>query len=67
MALNNSRGYGHHIQRIGADHFRLSWCSDYKCGGSRIRHTRTITRDTDTKGAERFAKKWDVRMPEPKP
>lgn len=66
MALVRSKGYGHHIQAIGFDHYRLSWDSDYKCGGSRIRHTRTMTRDTDEKGARKFAKKWDVTMPEPR-
>jgi len=56
----------HHIQLIGRDHYRLSWSFDTKIAGSRLRWPRTITRDTDQAGAERFAKKWSVKMPEPK-
>jgi hypothetical protein len=57
--------YGHRIQRIGSDHYRLSWTFDTKIAGSRLRWPRTITRDTDEAGALRFAEKWGRKMPEP--
>lgn len=56
-------GYGHRIQRVGPDHYRLSWTHDRKYAGSRLRHPVTVRRDTDEAGARRFAAKWGVRMP----
>jgi hypothetical protein len=56
-------GYGHRIQRIGWDHYRLAWVHDRKYAGSRLRWPRAITRDTDRIGAERFAAKWGCKMP----
>lgn len=61
MPLLKGGGYGHHIWRIGADHYRLSWKYDVKHG--RIRYPRAMSRDTNQVGAQRFAKKWGVRMP----
>lgn len=55
--------YGHRVQRIERDHFRLSWVCDYKVAGSRLRFPRTTTRDTDRAGAERFARRWKIAMP----
>lgn len=55
--------YGHRIRHIVDDCYRLSWSYDIKIKGSRLRWPRTVTRDTDKEGALRFAKKWDVRMP----
>lgn len=55
--------YGHRIQHIGPDHFRLYWAVDHKHVGSRLRHPRVARRDTDRKGAERFAKRHGVSMP----
>ena len=57
--------YGHNIRRISADHYRLSWSFDTKIAGSRLRWPRTITRDTDEAGAQRFAHKWGCKLPEP--
>lgn len=59
-----SSGYGHRIQRIGRDHFRLFWTFDRKIAGSRLRWPTTVTRDTDEAGAKRYAKKWGAKMPE---
>lgn len=56
--------YGHSIKRIGNDHYRLSWTIDRKAAGSRLRFPTTTTRDTDSVGALRFAKKWELRVPE---
>lgn len=63
----NARGhsYGHAIQLIGADHYRLSWVVDRYYPDSRLRHPTRTTRDTDTEGAQRFAKKWGVALPKP--
>lgn len=52
------------IGMIGFDHYRLSWTFDTKVAGSRLRFPRTITRDTDYAGAMRFAKKWELTVPE---
>lgn len=65
MVLLKIGGYGHHIQRLGADTYRLSWSYDVKYG--RIRYPRMMSRITDRRGAERFAKKWERPMPEEKP
>lgn len=56
--------YGHRIQLIGHDHYRLSWIVDFKYPNSRLRFPRTMSRDTDEVGARRFAKKWGAQMPE---
>lgn len=64
---STSRGYGHRIQRIQRDHYRLFWTFDRKIAGSRLRWPTTVTRDTDEAGAARFAKKWDVTLPEASP
>lgn len=56
-----SSSYGHRIQRLGADWFRLSWTVDTK--HRRIRYPHGYSRDTDLKGATRFAKKWGVTVP----
>lgn len=61
--FSSSGSYGHRISRIADGHYRLSWTVDRHYAGSRLRHPRTATRDTDTAGAERFAKRWDVVMP----
>lgn len=60
---NPGGGYGHRIQRIAADHYRLSWSFDTYRADSRLRWPRTITRDTDLAGAERFAIKHGCSLP----
>lgn len=55
--------YGHKITRIGNGHYRLSWTVDRKVTGSRLRYPTTTTRDTDSEGALRFAKKWALAAP----
>lgn len=58
--------YGHRITRVMGDCYRLSWSFDVKLKGSRLRWPRTMTRDTDEAGALRFAKKWNIAMPNDK-
>jgi len=59
-----SHGYGHHIQRLGHDLYRLSWSWDRKYRTSRLRFPQRMVRDTDLAGAVRFAKKWGCQLPE---
>ena len=59
--------YGFRVREIGPDHYRLSWTVDFHYPTSRLRHSRGYTRDTDKKGAERFAKKHGVSIKEAKP
>ena len=56
-------GYGHRIQRLGSDTFRLSWSWDKKYPGTRFRYPKRLSRVTDRAGALRFSKKWNVEMP----
>lgn len=64
--ITGRSAYGHHIQRIGIDHYRIFWTFDTKIQGSRLRYPRTLSRDTDEKGALKFSKKWDCRIPDRK-
>ncbi len=63
MSRFNIGASKHHIERVGRDHFRLSWTFDTYLGGSRLRWPRTIRRDTDLAGALRFARKWNLPAP----
>jgi hypothetical protein len=55
--------YGHRVRYVPEwDYYRLSWTSDRYYEGSQLRHPYVRTRDTDRKGAERFAKKWKVEI-----
>jgi hypothetical protein len=58
--------YGHGIERIGPGHYRLRWTVDRRYAGSRLRFPTSTNRDTDIEGAERFAKKWGLTVPQPK-
>ena len=64
---HSSGSKGQHIQLIAYDHYRLSWVVDRYYAGSRLRHPTVYSRDTDRAGAERFAKRWEIAMPEAKP
>jgi hypothetical protein len=56
----SSGSYGHRIQRLGGNFYRLFWTVDRYYSGSRLRFPRTGSRDTDEAGAHRFAKKWGI-------
>lgn len=62
--LARAGGKRHRISYHGGGIYVLSWSYEHKYSGSRILHHRNVTRDTDRKGAERFAKKWGCAMPE---
>ena len=62
MPLFTGGGYRHRIARLGHDDYEISWTVDHKHG--RIRFPTTHRRSTDKKGALRFAKKWNAKMPE---
>lgn len=55
--------YGHRLRKIAPDHYRMVWTVDFKYKGSRLRFPREMSRDTDSDGAARFAKKWKVPIP----
>jgi hypothetical protein len=61
MAALSTKGYGHSVERIDSDAYRISWCVDRKSAGSRTRTTVITTRWTDAAGAKRFASKWGLR------
>lgn len=64
--FNSSGSKNHRITFMGKDWYRLSWSVDRYTKGSRLRFPTGHSRDTDFAGAQRFAVKWGVRMPEPK-
>jgi len=66
-SLASKGSYNHHAREIGPDHWRLSWTVDFKHEGSRLRYPRVYTRDTDLAGAKRFARRWGLAEPVPKP
>jgi len=55
--------YAHRIRREREDEYVISWTVDRYYKGSRLRHPLGRSRDTDRKGALRFAKKWNIAMP----
>jgi hypothetical protein len=59
-----AKSYGHTIRRLVSGDYRLHWTIDRYYAGSRLRHPTGYNRDTDRAGAERFAKKHNVKMPE---
>jgi hypothetical protein len=65
MSRHRSSGsYGHTIKATShRDEFVIAWTVDRYYAGSRLRHPDRKQRDTDRKGAEKFAKKWGVPMP----
>lgn len=64
MSRKSTKGYGHRIQRIGPDHYRISWVTDRHYASSRLRFPQGMSRDTDESGARRFASKWGCKFPE---
>lgn len=65
MARAPSGSYNHKIKYERPDEYVISWVVDFKYGGSRLRYPQGRRRDTNEKGARRFAKKWGIEMPEP--
>ncbi len=61
----NSSAYGHRLHADGPGRYVISWVIDFKYVGSRLRHPRTFRRYTDSDGAKRFAKKWNLTPPTP--
>lgn len=65
MSRYSSAGsYGHRIANLGQGDYRLFWKVDHYYSGTRGRFPRVRSRDTNLKGAQRFAKKWNVKIPE---
>jgi hypothetical protein len=63
--FNSSGSKQHSIQYLGTDLYRLYWVMDRYVKNSRLRFPTTYTRDTDLRGAQRFAKKWALLVPRP--
>jgi hypothetical protein len=61
----SSRSKSHWVERISSDHYRLHWVVDRYYSWSNLRHPRSYRRDTDEAGAKRFAKRWNVEIPNP--
>lgn len=67
MSRNRSgKAYGHIIS-ARSDYYRLHWTVDFYYAGSRQRHPRRFSRDTDEAGALRFAKRHGLALPTPPP
>lgn len=64
MTRRNSGSYRHHIRRVAPGCYEISWAVDYHYPDSRLRFPRTMSRETDKRGAERFCKRWGLAMPE---
>ena len=62
---SKQKAYAQRIQPIAFDFYRLHWVVDFYVAGSRLRHPRSFSRDTDTAGAVRFAKRWDLEFTPP--
>lgn len=58
------KSYGHSVQCIAHDHYRLHWTIDRYYSGSRQRFPTGFSRDTGEQGAKRFAKRWDCTVPD---
>lgn len=64
MALARAGGYGHRIAKTGEGEYRVSWSYDTKYPDSKTRYVKRSSRYVDKAGAERFCKKWKIKMPE---
>ena len=61
---NGSRG--HHIEWLTPNAYAISWEIDKNAMGSRLRFPIRRRVITDRKGAQRFAAKWGLMIPEGK-
>ena len=64
MGRGNSGGYAHRIRRVRADVYLIAWSFDVVPKGRRFRLVKRGSQETNRAGAECFAKKWDIKMPE---
>lgn len=61
---NSSGSTNHRCVQMANNWYRISWTVDFYYSGQRCRFPRRFERDTGRKGAERFAKKWDIEIRE---
>lgn len=54
--------YGFRIKRLEPGWYRIAWTVDFYYPSSRLRHPRSFSRDTDTAGAVRFAKRHGIEF-----
>ena len=55
--------YGHYIRHLGYDWYKIGWAVDYHYQTSRLRFPRRFERNTDERGAARFAKRHGLEVP----
>lgn len=56
----SSRGHRIRFIAFGGGYYQLSWIVDRKYRGRRLRFPHGQTRDTDERGARRFARRWKI-------
>lgn len=61
--FRRQKAYEQHIRKLYDGCYEISWAVDYYYPDSRLRHPRGFRRITDTKGANRFAKKHNLKAP----
>ena len=62
--FRSSGSNGHRIVKLCFDTWRISWLVDRYYSRSRLRHPCRYRRETDERGARRFAKRWKIAFPE---
>lgn len=55
--------YNHYIRYFGPGDYQIGWTVDYYYPTSRQRHPRSFRRNTDLAGAQRFAKRHNLKDP----
>lgn len=60
--FSSSGSKDHWVDKIGPDHYRISWTVDRYIRGSRLRFPTGYRRDTDLKGAIAFAKRHGLNV-----
>lgn len=68
VAQSGGHSTGHKIRRFGYDDYTIRWQVDYYCAGNRGgAEAGYWSCWTNRAGAERFAKKWGISMPDTTP
>lgn len=60
--FSKSKSYGHSAVEFGAGVFQIGWTVDRYYKNSRLRHPIGFRVSTDKEGAERFAKRWGIKI-----
>lgn len=57
-----SKSYRHSAVDLGAGVFHIGWTVDRYYKNSRLRHAVRFRVSTDKEGAERFARRWGIKI-----